>query len=194
MTVVNCLIWMLVVGVGLAFTWSYESTPGQAASPAVMWPAESKIQRSANRSTLVLFAHPQCPCTRASIEELARIVARSQGQLAAYVLFIKPSGTPLNWEKTALWRNAAAIPGVKVRSDYGSTEARHFDASTSGQTILFNRDGQLLFTGGITATRGHSGENEGSDAIIDLVTTGKTRHKKTLVFGCALASPEAPQK
>jgi hypothetical protein len=118
-------------------------------------------------------------------------MARCQGQLSAYVLFLKPADTAPDWEKTALWRSVAAIPGVTVVSDEGGREARLFHSATSGQTILFDRTGRLLFSGGITAARGHSGDNIGRDTIISLVTTGRANRTKAPVFGCSLLNPEA---
>lgn len=188
--VATTLVWLLAVGVGLRSAWNYESTPGRPASAGLMWPAQSHIRPAPERATLVLIGHPQCPCTRASVGELARLMARCQGKVTAYVLFVKPSGTPARWEKTDLWRSAEAIPGVQVRLDEGGVEAHRFHAATSGQTLLFDRTAQLRFSGGITAARGHAGDNAGRDAIVSLLETGSTPLTKTPVFGCALRSPD----
>ena len=165
---------------------SYQATPGVAAVPSVQWPKDSHIQLATNRATLVILAHPQCPCTRATIGELNTLLARSQGKAQVYVLFLKPKGFPKDWEKTDLWRSAASIPNVKAVTDADGVEARRFNASTSGQTLLFNSSGHLLFSGGITAGRGHSGENAGSDAIVSLLNTGTAKYHQTSVFGCSL--------
>ncbi len=187
-------LWLLAVGAGLLGAWNYETTAGQAAKTASQWPAHSAVAPAPSRATLVLIGHPQCPCTRASIGELEQIMARSGDKVTAHVLFVKPSGTPQGWEKTALWRRAASIRGVQVHLDNGGGEARRFRASTSGQTLLFDRDGQLRFSGGITATRGHAGDNAGRDAVVSLLETGSARLAKTPVFGCALSTPDANGK
>ena len=183
--------WLLAVGAGLRSTWIYEAAPGRAATTAAQWPGQSRIPRATDRATLVLLGHPRCPCTRPSIGELEQLMARCEGKVTAYVLFVKPSGEPANWEQTDLWRSAATIPGVQVRLDKGGVEARRFRAATSGQTLLFDRGGQLRFSGGITATRGHAGDNAGRDAIVSLIETGTAVRTKTPVFGCALRSPDA---
>jgi hypothetical protein len=59
--------------------WNYESTPGVAAATPGRWPADSRIKPDADRATLVMLAHPHCPCTRASIGELARLMTQAQG-------------------------------------------------------------------------------------------------------------------
>jgi hypothetical protein len=79
-----------------------------------------------------------------------------------------PPGFTSNWAKTSLWRSAAAIPGVSETVDDGR-EARLFGAATSGQTMVYDRNGRLLFSGGITAARGHLGDNPGASAITALL-------------------------
>ena len=147
----SAISWLSVVGAGLWFLWSYENAPGLAATPPREWPSNSRIQLAQDRATLVMLAHPHCPCTRASIGELASIMAHSQGRVRAYVLFIKPEGSSDDWEKTDLWQSAANIPGVNVVEDSAGIEARLFNVATSGQTLLYNPQGRLLFSGGITA-------------------------------------------
>ena len=85
-----------------------------------------------------MAAHPHCPCTRASIESLARIMTRCRGLVTAHVAFCKPAGFPGDWEQTDLWRSAAAIPDVEVFCDEEGREARRFGAATSGCVLLFS--------------------------------------------------------
>src|SRR4051794_10180949 len=47
------------------------------------WPSKSTINRGPDRSTLVLFLHPRCPCSRASIAELEGLLAKLQNESAA---------------------------------------------------------------------------------------------------------------
>jgi hypothetical protein len=184
------LLWLSAVGLGLRSMLAYENAPGVAATPAGQWPHGSRIQRASQQATLVLLAHPQCPCTRASISELALLMTHCQGKVAAHVLFFKPQDAAEDWAKTALWRSAAAIPGVQVSSDEGGLEARRFHAMTSGQTLLFDSAGHLRFSGGITGARGHAGDNAGRSAIESLLNTGVTTRSKSLVFGCSLATSQ----
>lgn len=179
-------LWLMVVGVGLSVLWGYENTPGGAAEPPRQWPADSRIRRQPGRATLVMMAHPHCPCTRASIGELASLMAHSQGRLTAYVLFLRPPGFSQDWEKTDLWQSAVNIPGVETLIDDGGTEARRFRAVTSGQALLYGTDGRLLFSGGITGSRGHSGDNAGRSAIASIMNTGAAERDETFVFGCPL--------
>jgi hypothetical protein len=115
-------------------------------------------------------------------------MARLQGKVYAYVLFLQPAQSDAQWTNTDLQRSAAAIPGVKVRVDVDGVEARRFGAETSGHTLLFDRDGSLLFSGGITEFRGHAGDNIGERAIESLVNGQAPARTTTFVFGCALAN------
>ena len=184
--IVSGILWLFIVCIGLWVLWSYENTPGVSGTPPANWPAESQIKREAGRATLVLVAHPHCPCTRASIGELAAIMTACEGRLTAYVLLLKPTGFADGWEKTDLWESAAKIPGVQVLHDDEGAEARRFHAATSGQTMLYDAEGRLLFSGGITASRGHSGDNAGRSAIVSLVNAGTADRDETFVFGCEL--------
>jgi glyoxylase-like metal-dependent hydrolase (beta-lactamase superfamily II) len=178
--------WMLMIIAGLGFLWDYKSAPGMAAAAPPQWPADSHLQPASDRATLVMLAHPHCPCTRASIGELARMMAQAPGRVTAYVLFVKPANFAEGWEKTDLWASATAIPGVSVVEDDGGLEARRFHAATSGQTMLYDEDGKLIFSGGMTGARGHEGDNAGRTAIVSLLTVDEANESETPVFGCPL--------
>jgi hypothetical protein len=186
------LVWLIVVGVGLGIVWNHELTPGAPGVPPPQWPAGSHLQLAASQPTLLLFAHPHCPCTRTSISELNALMSQLGGQVTAHVLFVKPERVTADWEDTALWRSAAAIPDVQVQRDEGGHEARRYHVVTSGQTVVYDVHGRLLFSGGITPSRGHVGDNAGRDAILSLLAHGKADRYNTFVFGCALNAPAPP--
>jgi len=183
-------LWALAVATGLVVLLRYENRPGVAAAPPGRWPAGSHLERATDRATLVMLVHPGCPCSRASIEELDRLMARSRNLVTAHVLVFKPREFPAEWEKTDLWRAAAAIPGVRVRRDDDGGEARLFRAATSGQVVLYDAGGALRFSGGITPSRGHAGDSAGPDAIVAVLTgNAPATGIRTPVFGCSLHDP-----
>ena len=185
-TVLLAIAWISALSLGLGALLNYESAPGPVGSVPSTWPIGSKLKLAANGQTLVMLAHPHCPCTRASVSELAQIMARVQGTLHAYVLFLKPQNSGPAWDDTGLRRSAAEIPGVTVLSGVDGVEAHRFGAETSGHTVLFDDRGQLLFSGGITESRGHPGDNAGESAIVSLANTHTSARAKTFVFGCSL--------
>ncbi|HUS11554.1 MAG TPA: hypothetical protein VMZ30_13895 [Pyrinomonadaceae bacterium] len=186
--IVAITVWLVVIGAGLAVLLNYENRPGSSLAAPAEWPADSKIQRDQDRQTMVMLAHPHCPCTRASIGELARLMTEVNGRLTVYVLFVKPEIFSTEWEKTDLWESASLIPGVRVMKDDAGIEARRFHALTSGDTVLYDQNGKLLFSGGITSARGHEGDNPGRSAIASFIETGEANQRHTEVFGCALFS------
>jgi hypothetical protein len=184
------VLWLLAVGAGMAGLWIYAQAPGAAGSAPRAWPDGSSLRPEPDRATLVMLVHPHCPCTRASVHELDRLMARTQGRLAAHVLFILPQGVGDDWTQTDLWRSAAAIPGVDVAIDPDGRDSALFGALTSGQTLLYDTSGRLLFAGGITPARGHEGDNPGADAIASLLGGGSPGRGHAPVFGCSLKNPE----
>lgn len=180
------IAWAAVVGAGFLLLEVYKATPGVASDPSQRWPVASRLVADPARPNLVLFAHPRCPCTRASLSELERIMTRCQGLVTAHVLFVRPADSPGAWEQTALWRKASAIPGVRVLTDEGGAEAVRFGAATSGHVLLYSHAARLLFSGGITGSRGHEGDNAGRRAVIALLSRGQADQAQTAVFGCPL--------
>jgi len=73
-----------------------------------------------------------------------------------------------------------------VSVDVDGVEARRFGVATSGSTLLYDAAGNLLFLGGITGARGHSGDNAGMSAVLAGIRTGCADPDQTPVFGCSL--------
>jgi hypothetical protein len=184
------VLWGLGVGLGLIGLLRYKARPGAAGDPAVYWPSDSALTRDPQRSNLVLALHPRCPCSSASLAEFARIIARCQGRVAGHVLFVKPGGTPRGWEQTGLWREVAALPGVRVTCDEAGREADRFGVETSGHVALYGPEGRLRFSGGITPARGHQGDNPGLQAVLARLLGGEAPGTdRGPVFGCPLFGP-----
>jgi hypothetical protein len=152
------------------------------------------VALDASHDTLVLFAHPQCPCTRATLEELNRLLAQCRGQVTAHVFFFKPDHAAADWTRTDLWRTASAMPGVMVHEDFNNTLAQKLGAETSGFVVLYDRQGRLLFKGGITGSRGHAGDNAGESTIVSLLAGQTATLKQTPVYGCSLLSKVCSMK
>ena len=148
-------VWLAAVAGSLAGVWRYKTTAGASAAAPTRWPEASGLARSAGRATLVMLAHPKCPCTRASLHELEQLMTRLRQRATAHVLFITPAGGSRDWESGELYSRAQALPGVRVTTDPGGARASLFGAVVSGQTLVYDPAGKLLFAGGITAARGH---------------------------------------
>jgi hypothetical protein len=182
------ILWIGGVGAGLTALMRYDNRPGDSAVAPSTWPVASPIVRDTAGPTIVMLAHPRCDCTRASLTELAELMARARRRPRVYVVFIKPALAGDDWVDTQLWRDAEAIEGVRVVRDERGVEARRFGAKTSGQVIVFGQDGGLLYSGGTTGSRGKAGENLGRAAILAALDTGLPQ-KSAPVFGCSMFAP-----
>ncbi len=183
------VLWLAAVVFGMRKLSDYDNTAGAAASALAAWPANAAVRRSADKPTLILFAHPRCPCTRATLSELDQLMARVHNRLNVTVLFYRPADSRPGWEKTDLWDHAVAIPEVTVLSDPDGVVARTFGATTSGQALLYDGMGRIRFRGGITGARGKSGDNAGSRTVLALVNGQRADAITTPVFGCSLIGP-----
>ncbi len=185
------IAWAALISAGLATLYNYEFKAGPSGQVATHWPSKSRIHPDNKPYHLVVVAHPRCPCTRATLSELELIMAQSQGKLSAYMLFTKPKEFSQEWVKTDLFKNAQKISGVHVFVDEDSQQALMFGGATSGQTFLFDKKGDLLFSGGITGSRGHEGDNAGKSAVIDAVQGKRVELRRSLAFGCPLRSEDS---
>lgn len=184
------IAWLLFVVVGLCALWNYGAKPGTVGEIPPTWPPQSGIQRDGH-STLLLFAHPHCPCTRASFSELARLLAACRYRVDTHVLFVAPRGTDESWLNSHLYTQACRLNGVTVHVDTDRRETRLFAAGTSGECYLYDRQGRLAFHGGITPSRGHEGDNYGRHAIETLLMSKKPAITSAAVFGCPLFESES---
>ena len=183
------IIWFCAVGTGLAFLYTYETRPSSYESSVSTWPAQTSINRDEGKYHLIMFLHPKCPCSRASLSEMKRILTRACGKATVDILFGQPETANDAWTRSALWRQAAAIPSVRVTTDHQGIEAANFGATASGHVVMYAADGNLVFSGGITQSRGHEGANDGRHAIISVLTRSqvqKTRNGPVLTptYGC----------
>ena len=184
------LLWLGCAVFGLASLSRRDGAAGASGHPPARWQKNSCVSLSSVKPTLVVLIHPQCPCSRASLSELNHLMALCPNRAAVWVFFLKPPGCTEAWVKTDLWRQASAIPGVRVRVDDNGQAARRFGAATSGEALLYAPDEKLLYLGGLTGARGHEGDNAGLSAVAALLerpeTWNKAQPAQEPVYGCPL--------
>jgi hypothetical protein len=183
-------IWLGVVAGTLLLFQRAEAEPGDMGELPATWPAASRIPRAGDRPTLLVFAHPFCPCTRATLAELDRLARRLAGRAAIEVRFVSLDDER-GWTEGDLWDRARRVAGAQVAEDRGGVEADLFGSRTSGQVLLYRADGALAFRGGLTISRGHEGESPGADRILALVAGESPERADAPVFGCPLQDPVA---
>lgn len=179
-------VWLATVAVGAAIVGGYETEPGTPAAPPAEWPAASALRRRDGLPTVVVFVHPRCPCTRATLSELNVVMNRMQRRAVAHVVVMRPTDRPGRWTRAGNWTRAKEIPGVTVVADADGAEARRFGVATSGQALVYDRDGRLRFSGGITAMRGHEGDNAGRRLLLAALSDERGGETTSRVYGCAM--------
>lgn len=173
----------------------YSKQPGPEGKITVTWPQNSTLYRNPENSTLVMTVHAGCSCSRASIEELAKIMKKAGSSLTAHVLML-PTGNGNEQEnevkKTYVWKRGLETRGVSMHIDKEAKETKNFGALVSGTVMLFSKSGNLVFHGGITPQRGHQGDNFGEDFIVKFLEKKflADQAHKSPVFGCHLFNPK----
>jgi hypothetical protein len=190
--------WAVVLVVGMLSFAYYVYQPGSSgAAPFALAETSTTVfsdgvlsggDAAKNTYHLAMFVHPRCPCSNASIRELARLMTSCHGRLEATVYCYRPAAETDQWIHGALHDRATEIPGVVVMSDPGGKLAQQFGAETSGQVLVYDPHGKLCFQGGITAGRGHEGENLGANTVRACVLGKSPIPPLTTlpVFGCEL--------
>lgn len=186
LNVIACAVCLVLVGTGLVVVSGFETSDEADLRQCTDWPREAPLSLDRSRTTLLMFAHPRCPCTRASLEELKAVLARFPAKVSAQIYFLSPSRKPGEWTLTDSWREATKIPGLTIRYDTDGYLAGLFRAENSGEVLLYSPHGKLLFRGGITRGRAETGMNSSEAALVSAIEGASAALVPTPVYGCAL--------
>ena len=184
--------WLLLLVGAVCLQFRYDSVPGVAAPSKPDWPSTSNIKYSTATNTLVMVLHPHCPCSRASLQQVSTMKNHGNSFKCIF-LFYTPSRFASGWEKTDIWNQASEIPGAELVSDIDGRETRKFSGFTSGQTYIFDRNGQLRYSGGLTEGRGHQGECQNLDAAVKALSSDSAATSGA-VYGCPVVVSRNAQK
>ena len=184
--VVLVLGWLVASTLGLGMLWQDAALPGATGATPAHWPSASRLRLAEGRSTLVMFAHPACSCTRASMSELARLLTEVGDQVDASVVIFRPAEVPAGWDARALSTRAEEI-GAHVIWDDAGEEAQRFGAETSGFVVAYAPEENLLYAGGITVARGHQGASLGFQRLLQALDEAPRVAASGGVFGCDIA-------
>ncbi len=183
----NCLltVWGIAVAAGTLFLGAYAAAPGAAGQALPDWPRDSVIPLDGRRPTLVMFLHPLCPCSRASVDELTEILGRCRNHVRAHAVILRtPSLEGARGPR--IDRQLQDVQGLRAWYDDGASLSRRFGVLTSGHVLIYDPSGRLLYSGGITPARGHRGENFGRSAVLAALRGERTERTGVPPFGCPL--------
>jgi hypothetical protein len=177
-----------VIGLALLWGWllRHAYLPTATSQAITAWPAESRLSVPAEAWRVVLFAHPLCPCTRATLNELDRLTLHVPAETSFTVVFNTNGLKPSDVEASPTLTFAQKMPSVTTVPDPDGQETDAFQATVSGEVFAFDPSGILVFHGGITPSRGHEGGSIGAKRLFQLLK-GKTHQPYNgPVFGCRL--------
>jgi len=180
-------VWLALVCVGVLLVANHDAQPGRSAQASAWWPWQSSLARSTCSPNLVSFIHPLCPCSRASLAELARV--HSATRVCLTVVIALPDGLQPEDARITL-AAVKKMRGATAFLDRNLVETRRFGCFTSGQVLLYSARGRLCYQGGLTGSRGHEGDNAGKSALLAAVQENLPGLSTAPVFGCCLSGDD----
>jgi hypothetical protein len=185
-------LWIALIAGGFTILNVHAATPGAQFSGELELSDLPRSNRQEPEWTAVLFAHPHCPCTDASLNELADTLDNAMVPVRRIIVCVEPPNAPAGWSDSELFATAKQR-GFQVLLDRNATLATKAGAATSGLTILLDPSGKPHFSGGVTASRGHRGPNSGTAAILRQLTDPSVTQSATApVYGCPLTNLTQP--
>lgn len=195
---VSIVGWCLAIALcSGALAWSARR-PGQGASPPERLPESITSGQTGARTTVIVAIHPRCPCSRATVANLEsawRTAARSCDLVA---VVYAPGDRPVGWAETDTVKRIAALDGARRINDPDGSISAALGVWTSGQVLVYDANGKLRFSGGITPSAGHEGDCASLETLRNLVGAGTSDHSgkdsvlHSAVFGCPLCDDETP--
>ena len=171
------LIWLVLCVTGFVALAAYSTDAGEQA------PAPNKIEVA--KPKLMMFIHPKCTCTRASVVELHKLVDGVDTDVDIIAYFVEYNSLENTLEESEHWKKLARHDEIIRKRDPEGTKASKYGALTSGHCVLYDANGKLIYQGGITPSRGHEGKSPGQAKILNhLNRTGNTEYSREAVFGC----------
>jgi hypothetical protein len=179
-------VWLALLSYGLRQRFLHATTAALSEDAPKVFPVGSRLPRATDRSTLFMFVHPGCPCTRASLHELSGLLADPSARVSPVLVVATAWSGDEPWESTPVGASARRIPGLAVFADQDGTEASRFGAEASSHVVLYDALGRLQFSGGITGSRGHIGDNVGIRTVKQLIQQSAPAGQRHAVYGCPL--------
>jgi hypothetical protein len=183
-------LWLLLVVAGFSALQHYAAQAGLLREPAQSAVTWLQQHRQPGRPLLVMAIHARCPCTDASLSELADFLARSRGGCDALLLRYVPALSAVSDWPAGDDRRELGGTSVPVMADPDGKIAAQLGAFTSGSVVFLDAAGEVRFHGGLTLARGHRGRSPAQDALLALLDHRTDEHFLTTapVYGCALGA------
>jgi hypothetical protein len=186
LAIAACALWTAALVSGFALVHVDMAAPGKSLPAPAAWPIDASLTLDAATPTILIFAHPKCPCTRATVRQLASL----SPDLRASVTLVLSGPALRTYENQPLATLAHELLGASIALDPSGVDARRFGAQTSGHVVAYSPSGQLLFSGGITPGRGHEGPTDALAALAFALREGGACDDPSIVYGCPIFSTD----
>ncbi|HTI51110.1 MAG TPA: hypothetical protein VL475_09165 [Planctomycetaceae bacterium] len=183
--------WCVLLGAGWWHLCRYTYRPSAVATTLSEWPHETAFAPSSG-FRIVMFVHPLCPCSDASIRELENSLARMPAKVSVTVIAVTAGLTAEDLESSGLIAELSAMPRIGLYVDATGAERKRFGAAVSGEVVAFDANGRRVYHGGLTPGRGHQGESVGQGQLEALARGESAAPCESPVFGCLLPGAERP--
>lgn len=185
--------WLAACVCGSYIAMRSDFQPGALGTSQIHWADGSDLQPCMGQITVLAFLHPRCVCTAATVKQLVWALRQQPQAKLIAVLFSPPEPHEIEgWQDSAYERTLRdKVPGVRIVFDPGGKEAERFGALTSGTLLVYDRQGQEIFRGGITGRRGGEEDNPSLRQFIRALAEDQQNGTPmtTSVFGCSLKAP-----
>ena len=145
--------WGVLIAAGFVVLEVYAAAPGARGRSLPDWPQDCMIPIDGRHPTLLIFLHPLCPCSSASVDELTEIVGRCGDRVKLHAVLLHT----ISLEKegaSVVERSLVDVPGMTIWPDEKGALARGFGVLTSVALLPHTIPQAILtFSGGITASR-----------------------------------------
>ena len=186
------IAWITLTGIGAFALLRHEFDGVSVVDAPAQWPeALGAFNPSGRDLTVVMAIHPDCPCTRASIEQLDRLLTRYPDAVQAIGLISdRVDGEAETLRQTDYWRRLDRMAGARPVRDVAGHWAKLLGAPVSGTVAVYDAGGALRFQGGLTASRGHDGPSRALSMLSAWAEGASFPESVSLpAFGCALETP-----
>ena len=183
------LIWIALVIVISSYFYIYQYTDGHIVVRQDYSDAIKLLNSKAEVEypLTLLFLHPECPCSDASIYELQQIQKLNK-EMNYKVVISYPKNTFEKWSNSNRAKRQLNRDSIfELLDDKENVLAKAFGAYTSGFTLIFNTPEDLVFAGGITPSRGHLGRTIAHEIVQEASFLNFTKNE---VYGCSIDSKE----
>jgi len=179
-------VWFAAAVFGISSLHKYSSTPAPSDPPRGNWPLASAIVPCSTKSTFVIFLHPHCPCSRASVAAMNEIMNTFPNSAEFHAVFVRPAGVNADWLQSDLYQACKGNDRLVTSIDDNGVEAVKFGAKASGQTYIYDANHQLAFSGGLTSGRGMEEKGEERKMVASALIKRQNSPLHSPTFGCAL--------